>query len=168
MTHHRWTAPGHQNLSLVQVLVQLGPGILRQFEQRSQFFPRADMPINVDLRSKVVPHRLLAWATIGHCCGGDHDPVPVGVQKCLSTTIPVRVGGVHAADAGGDQTCSDRPDLVNGADVEHQQVFLRSGERLDRTRGEFELTTAGKAEEDPVVPIVAGEAPLGCKPRKSR
>ena len=29
---------------------------------------------------------------------------------------------------------------------------------LDGARGEFELTTAGKAEEHPVVPVVVGEA----------
>ena len=140
---------------MVQVFVQLGPGVLRELEQRPQLFPSADVPVNVDSRWAVASDRLLAWVTIRHGCGGDHDPVPVGVQKCLSTTIPVRVGRVHAADAGGHQTRSDRADLAHGADVEHQQVFLRAGGRLDRARGEFELTTAGKAEEHPVVPVVA-------------
>jgi hypothetical protein len=41
---------GHQNRSQVQVLVQLRAGVLGEFEQRTQAFPGADVPANIDGR----------------------------------------------------------------------------------------------------------------------
>src|SRR6476661_10897325 len=117
MTDDRSPAGGDQNTSVMQVLVELSLGVVGELEQGPQFFARSHVPSDAHLRRVDRSGRVLGN---GNVHSGDHDAVPVRIEKRYPETIPVRVGGLDGLHTGRYEIRRDLANLVVGTDIEDQ------------------------------------------------